>query len=139
MNIVNTVKKRQLILTSEIKKYIHFTLERQKRDIHDDIFNIYHLQEFYRFLEEIILALYEISCDDTFMDITLHFAITTILDDLSILITGNEFCKLHSFWEIILQSLEYSFPINSLHFLQMKMDISIYGKHLHKLIQQYFT
>lgn len=122
----------------EIKKYLSLQKTSEQYRL-----NTSHLQSFYRFCDEKSQEI-EKSCNNNlhdnsgFVENTLHFALLNVLNDLLIILYDTNNYVDSDYAELLLESLKYSFPKDSVNYYEMQNDINIYGKHLHHSILSYF-
>jgi hypothetical protein len=123
-------KSSKYLSSLEIKQFLKLQKNSESCD-----FNIQHLQTLYRFFDEKLDSIKSTDYDkySRFNEDSLHFSISTVMNDLSILL-----CNDFDYISVILESLKYSFPIGSKDYIDMKNDIMLYGKHLHGSILSYF-
>jgi len=145
----NKNKKKTLsrhLSSLEIKKYLV-----SKRKNNSLELTIDHLQSFYRFCDEKSRILYNLSLlhndikeddeddeysEDEFTDGTYHFALLNVMNDIVVLFNMPDISEESQ--SLLLESLKFAFPKESVNFTDMKNDIQMYGKHLHHSIISYF-
>jgi len=138
-NNKNKKKSLSILLSSlEIKKYLV-----SKRKNNSQELTIDHLQSFYRFCDEKSRILYNLSLlhndikeEDEFTDESFHFALLNVMNDIVILFHIPDISEENQ--SLLLESLKFDFPKESVNFTDMKNYIQMYGKHLHHSIISYF-
>jgi hypothetical protein len=128
----------------EIKKYLVSKRKNNSKELTID-----HLQSFYRFCDEKSRILYNLSLlhndikeedeeysDDEFTDESFHFALLNVMNDIVMLFHIPDISEENE--SLLLESLKFAFPKESVNFTDMKNDIQMYGKHLYHSIISYF-